>query len=93
MPVDNRTPKWQHQLHLVEREELSIEGVVSLGSYDETEIIMETEQGMLVVRGEQLNIKQLNLEQGSLVVEGMVKGISYDDAVHQKKGLLDRFLK
>ncbi|SEO92200.1 YabP/YqfC family sporulation protein [Propionispora vibrioides] len=93
MPVDNRTPKWQHQLRLVEREELEVEGVVSLGSYDENEMIMETEQGLLSIKGEHLNIKQLNLEQGSLVVEGLVKGISYDDGGHQKKGLLERFLK
>ncbi|HWR09448.1 sporulation protein YabP [Sporomusa sp.] len=93
MPIDNKTPKWRHQLTLVDREELNVDGVVSLGSYDEKEIIMETEQGMLIIKGDGLNIKQLNLEQGNIIVEGMVKGIIYEDEQRQRKGLLERFLK
>ncbi|HWR43499.1 sporulation protein YabP [Sporomusa sp.] len=93
MPIDNKTPKWRHQLTLVDREELNVDGVVSLGSYDEKEIIMETEQGVLIIKGEALNIKQLNLEQGNIVIEGTVKGMSYEDEQRQRKGLLERFLK
>ncbi|MGL5512144.1 MAG: sporulation protein YabP [Sporomusa sp.] len=93
MAIDNKTPKWRHQLTLVDREELIIDGVVSLGSYDEKEIAMETEQGVLMIKGEGLNIKQLNLEQGNIIVEGTVKGLSYEDDQRQRKGLLERFLK
>lgn len=93
MPVDNKTPKWRHQLTLVDREDLTVDGVVSLGSYDEKEIIMETEQGMLIIKGESLNIKQLNLEQGNIIIEGIVKGMNYEDEQRQRKGLLERFLK
>ncbi|BBB91248.1 MAG TPA: sporulation protein YabP [Methylomusa anaerophila] len=93
MTVDNKTPKWRHQITMVDREELTIDGVVNLGSYDEKEIVMETEQGMLTIRGDSLNIKQLNLEQGCIIVDGTVKGLSYEDEIRPKKGLLDRFLK
>ncbi|CQR72942.1 Spore protein YabP [Sporomusa ovata DSM 2662] len=93
MPIDNKTPKWRHQLTLVDREELNVDGVVSLGSYDEKEIVMETEQGILIIKGESLNIKQLNLEQGNIIIEGTVKGMYYEEESRQKKGLLDRFLK
>ncbi|WP_371376597.1 sporulation protein YabP [Sporomusa aerivorans] len=93
MPIDNKTPKWRHQLMLIDREELTVDGVVSLGSYDEKEIVMETEQGVLTIKGEGLNIKQLNLEQGNIIIEGTVKGINYEEEMRQRKGLLDRFLK
>ncbi|QDR83357.1 sporulation protein YabP [Sporomusa termitida] len=93
MPIDNKTPKWRHQLTLVDREDLNVDGVVSLGSYDEKEIIMETDQGMLIVKGEGLNIKQLNLDQGNIIIEGIVKGMNYEDEQRQRKGLLERFLK
>jgi sporulation protein YabP len=89
----DKTPKWRHQITLVEREELSIEGVHSLGSYDEKEVVAETEQGVLTIKGEGLNLKQLNLDQGSIVVEGLIVGILYEDGTKQKRGLLDRFLK
>lgn len=93
MPIDNKTPKWRHQLTLVDREELNVDGVVSLGSYDEKEIVMETEQGVLIIKGDGINIKQLNLEQGNIIIEGTIKGMSYEDDSRQKKGLLERFLK
>jgi sporulation protein YabP len=89
----DKTPKWRHQITLVDREELSIEGVQSLGSYDEKEVIAETEQGVLVIKGDGLNLKQLNLDQGNIVVEGLITGMLYEDDAKQKKGLLERFLK
>jgi sporulation protein YabP len=89
----DKTPKWRHQITLTEREELSIEGVQSLGSYDEKEVIAETEQGILTIKGDGLNLRQLNLEQGSIVVEGFIRGIVYEDEARQKKGLLNRFLR
>lgn len=93
MVLDDKTPAWRHQITLFDREEMNIDGVLSLGSYDEKEIVMETEQGMLIVRGEGLNIKQLNLDKSNVIVDGLVKSITYDDVVHTKKGLLERFLK
>ncbi|HMM22195.1 MAG TPA: sporulation protein YabP [Selenomonadales bacterium] len=93
MPLEDKTPKWRHQFTLVDREELNVEGVVNLGSFDEREIVMETEQGILTVKGEGLNIKQLNLEKGNLIVEGTVKAVAYEDEIRQKKGLLERLLK
>lgn len=93
MAIDDKTPAWRHQVTLFDREEMTIDGVLSLGSYDEKEIVMETEQGMLIVKGEGLNIKQLNLDKSNVIVDGLVKSITYDDVVHAKKGLLERFLK
>ena len=93
MANDDKTPAWRHQVTLFDREEMTIDGVLSLGSYDEKEIVMETEHGMLLVKGEGLNIKQLNLDKSNVIVDGLVKSITYDDAVHAKKGLLERFLK
>lgn len=84
---------WQHSVTMTERENLSVEGVHSLGSYDEKEIRMETEDGILSVQGEGMNIKQLNLEAGSVVIEGYVRALVYDEKESQKKSLLDRLLK
>lgn len=93
MAIDEKTPAWRHQFSLVDREEMTVDGVVNLGSFDEHEVIMETEQGILIVKGAGLNIKQLNLDKGNIIFEGMVKSIAYEDEVKQKKGLLERLLK
>ena len=93
MGSDEKTPTWRHQFNVVDREEMTVDGVVNLGSFDEHEVIMETEQGILTVKGTGLNIKQLNLDNGNIIFEGTIKSIVYDDAVKQKKGLLERLLK
>lgn len=93
MPADDKNPQWHHQIIVTDREEMLVEGVLNLGSFDEQEIVMESEQGSLLIRGEGLNIKQLNLDKGSVAIEGLIKTISYDDESRSKKGLLGRLLK
>ncbi len=83
----------EHRIELVERELLSVYGVHSLGSYDEKEIRMETADGVLAVQGDGMNIKQLNLEEGNVVIEGLIKGLVYDEKEMMRKGLWNRFLK
>lgn len=85
--MDERNPNWHHQITVIDREEITIDGITNLGSYDEQQIVLETEQGMLVLKGEELNVKQLNLEKGTIMVEGFLKSIEYDDSRDQKKGL------
>lgn len=91
--TNDKAPVWRHQVNLLDREELSVNGVVNLGSYDEKEVVMETQMGMMVVRGEGLSVKQLNLEEGKITVDGEIKGISYEEIRKERRGLLERFLK
>jgi len=66
-----------HRVVVNNRETVNISGVVHVESYDDQVIVLETELGTLNIQGEELNIKQLNLEQGSLTVEGLVTGLTY----------------
>lgn len=85
--MDERNPNWHHKITVTDREAITVDGITNLGSYDEQQIVLETDQGMLVLKGEELNVKQLNLEKGTIIVEGFLKSIEYDDAQGQKKGM------
>jgi len=93
--MDDKKTNWHHQITMVDREEITIDGVTNLQSYDDQEIFLETDQGMLIIKGEDLNVKQLNLEKGSLIIEGLLKSLEYDDARGQKRstGFFARLLK
>ncbi len=93
MQIEDRNTNWHHQVTLIDRESMAVEGVINLGSFDEHEIIMETELGILAVKGSDLNIKNLNLEQGCIQIEGIIKSLVYEDGSRTKKGLLERLLK
>ncbi|NLJ85670.1 MAG: sporulation protein YabP [Firmicutes bacterium] len=76
----------KHQIMLQNREKLSIDGVLNVESFDDLEIVLETDAGVLVVRGEGLHIRELNLDSGSLSVMGHVSTLEYTGEVGAKKG-------
>jgi len=76
----------KHQVLLVQRERLNVDGVVNVESFDDREIALDTEEGGLFIRGEDLHISELNLETGSLVVRGFVKAIEYTKESFGQKG-------
>lgn len=83
----------KNQLVLTDRREMVIDGAVSLGHYDEKEAAIQTGAGRLVVRGENLNVKEMNLEENHLVIEGSLKSLQYDEPVKGKHGFLQHFIR
>lgn len=87
----------QHRLVIENREQIEITGVVHVDSFDDEEIIIETELGLLAIRGENLHIKHLNLEQGEVTVEGYVLEMAYAEdkggGRSRSKSLLERLFK
>ncbi|MBQ9860113.1 MAG: sporulation protein YabP [Clostridia bacterium] len=70
-----------HQLILQERHLLEMTGVSDVDSFDENTVTAYTTLGELTIHGKGLHIRQLNLESGSLSVEGQVDSLSYAEAV------------
>lgn len=75
-----------HNLNMNGRRLLGVEGVTNLDSYDQERVILETSSGVLEIKGEQLHIQQLNLDQGKVMIEGIVNALIYGDDSLAKKG-------
>jgi len=82
-----------HHLILEERERLTVSGVEDVQSFDETTIVMETNRGILIVRGEGLHIEKLSLDGGDLKVEGNIESLNYEESARERGGLLARLLR
>ena len=82
-----------HHVILEGREELAVSGVEDVESFDENTIVMVTNKGTLVVRGEDLHIEKLSLDGGDLRVEGMVESLTYEDEGRDRGGFLSRLLR
>lgn len=74
----------QHRLVIEDRERTEVTGVVHVDSFNDEEVVMETELGLLAVRGDNLHIKHLNLEQGEVTIEGYVLEMAYADEKQSK---------
>ena len=59
---------------------MRITGVNDVISFDSNEIILDTESGLLLLRGEELHISHLTLEKGEVHVDGHVDSLTYSEA-------------
>ncbi len=84
-----------HQLTLYGREQLTVDGVTNVGSFNREEIFLQTQKGVLVIRGENLHLQQLHLEQGKLSITGKVNALKYSDesAAEKGRGIFKRMFK
>ncbi len=86
----------QHRLVIDNRDHTEVTGVIHVDSFDDEEVIMETELGLLAVRGENLHIKHLNLEQGEISIEGYILEMAYAEEKRSRargRNLLERLFK
>ena len=78
-------PAKQHSLTVTNRQSIEITGVVDVVSFDAQEIILETEGGLLLIRGTQLHMNRLTVEKGEVSVDGNIDGLTYSDQPGSKK--------
>ena len=67
-------------LVLENREKLSVSGVVDVLSFDDQVVMIETELGLLTVKGEELRINKLSIDTSEVIVEGNISYMSYSDS-------------
>lgn len=68
-----------HSVIMEERKKLSVSGVEDVESFDDTEIVMRTVCGDLIIRGSELQIDKLSLDTGDVNVMGIVSELSYEE--------------
>ena len=66
-----------HKLMLTNRRTCTINGVSDVLSFDIHEIVLETDMGMLVMKGSDLHVNRLSLEKGEVDIEGLIEAFHY----------------
>lgn len=71
-------------LILENRGKLSISGVLDVLSFDDQVVILETELGLLTVKGENIKINKLSIDTSEVIVEGNISSLAYSDKEMEK---------
>lgn len=88
------TPEGHHDLTLKGRKDLALTGVAKVDSFDDREVVVITQLGALVVMGENLHIRHLDLENGDLRLDGEIREVAYREGRGRRtKGLLNRLAR
>jgi len=89
--VEERQGQKNHKLVINSRKTSLVTGVLDVLSFDLNEVLLETEQGMLMVKGSDMHVNRLNLEKGEVDLSGNIDTIAYSDMnIQGKKG--EKFL-
>lgn len=78
-----------HLVTVRNRKRMDMTSVKSIERFDQEEFFVNTSQGHLLIRGEDLRIVHLDVDKGLLTLEGEVKQLQYEDS---DSGLSKSFL-
>lgn len=82
-------------LILENRGKLSISGVLDVLSFDDQVVIVETELGLLTIKGENLRINKLSIDTSEVIVEGDISYMAYSnrDIEKDKNSFISKIFK
>ncbi|MEE0421599.1 MAG: sporulation protein YabP [Lachnospiraceae bacterium] len=93
--MDEKQTQGAHKVTISGRHSGTISGVSDVLSFDVNEVVLETELGMLMVKGQELHVNRLTLEKGEVDIEGKIDSLTYSSGGHQEKNesLLGRLFR
>ena len=66
-----------HKVTIAGRGEGTISGVSDVLSFDVGEIVLQTTEGLLMIKGEELHVSRLTLEKGEVDIDGKIDSLTY----------------
>lgn len=82
-----------HKVVMTDRKNMLVTDVIDVDSFNLTEILLETGQGTILVKGNEIHVKRLNLERGEADIEGKFDSIVYTKDKGKNDSLLKRMFK
>lgn len=93
--VDVKTEDRKSNLSLESRSKLTLTGVDEVISFDEEKIFLNTALGSLVIKGQELKMNKLDVQNGDVIIIGKINSMMYGGKEKNKKkeSLLKRMFK
>ena len=85
MAVEEKKITKMQNIILENRSKLVVSGVLDVLNFDEQVITIDTELGILIIKGSDLHLNKYNLESTELNVEGDIVSLVYNDKTFNKK--------
>jgi len=75
----------EHDVVMRGRRTLEISGVKQVESFDNEEFLLETVMGFLAIKGQNLQMKNLDVDKGIVSIKGKIFDLVYLDDQHGEK--------
>ena len=74
-----------HELKLIDRREISLTGIKKITSFDSEEFLLESNMGVILIKGSNLEIMKLDTHDGNVKIKGKIYGFNYLDNKEKNK--------
>ena len=94
--MEEKTISKNHKIVLNNRRTGSFTGILDVLSFDLGEVLLETELGMLQIKGRDLHVNRLNLEKGEAEIDGEISAMIYSQvpgSLGKSSGLLGKIFR
>lgn len=95
--MDDKVKKRRaHKMHMEDRHKLEMTGINDVISFDLNKVILESECGMITIKGSDLHVSRLSVEKGELDIDGTICGFEYSEInsyAKKKENLIGKLFK
>jgi len=82
----NENVSLSHNISLIERKNITLTGIKKLNSFDDTEFFVDSVKGSILIKGEGLELINLDTYTGKLSIKGKIDSVNYLDGNKKNKG-------
>ncbi len=84
-----------HELKLIDRREIALTGIKKITSFDSEEFLLESNMGLILIKGSNLEIMRLDTHDGNVKIKGKINSFTYLDNKDKVKeeSLLSKLFK
>ena len=81
---DRGIPSQGQNVIMENRETISFTGVKDIGGFTEEQVQLSTVKGGVIVKGSDLKVQKLDVDDGKVIITGMVNSLTYTDKGEKK---------
>ena len=94
MQIDEMQTNIVQNVILENRKKLTMTGIKDVLSFDDEVVVVESELGLINIKGNDLRVNKISVESGDVIVEGVIRAVEYADKdFSPRQGLMSRIFK
>ena len=74
---ETRRVRHPHTVHMEDRKKVEFTGITDVISFEPVKVMLESDYGVIVIKGDALHVNKLSVEKGELDVDGRIDSIVY----------------
>lgn len=83
--IDLNTNYGSHEIKITDRSVMSFSGIKKINSFDNEEFLMESNMGLILLKGEKLEIIKLDTHDGNVKIKGKINSFNYLENIKKNK--------